>query len=392
VSKFHPSFILTQLKAELDRLKAQELYRELAPVAGIDLCSNNYLGLATDSRLADAVRAALADGVPVGSTGSRLLSGNHAIWDEFESELAEFIGSEAALFFGSGYAANVGLLASILGPEDVVFSDASNHASLIDGIRLSGAQKVLFPHGDLDYLEDRLRRQAPSAGRKLVVVESLFSMEGDRFPLAELVTLGQSYGADVVVDEAHATGVFGPEGRGLVAEAGLTKRVLATVHTCGKALGGVGGWVASSQTLRDYLINRARPFIFSTALPPYLAAQIRAAIRLARAADAQRAHLLAISALLRRRLAEVGFDCGRSESQIVPVIFGPNRVALQAAEILRRRGFGVRAIRPPSVPPGTARLRLSLNAKLTVAVVERLATALGEAREEIRSMSRSARP
>ena len=184
---------------------------------GVNFCSNDYLGLAADPRLRDAVAAALAAGSPVGSTGSRLLSGNAAIWEELESELAEFAGSEAALYFNSGYAANVGLFSSLLGPDDIVFSDSANHASIIDGIRLSGARKVVFPHLDLDVLESELRKPVASDAQKFIAVESVFSMDGDGAPVADLLALAERHNAQLIIDEAHATGVFGPQGRGLVA-------------------------------------------------------------------------------------------------------------------------------------------------------------------------------
>jgi len=209
-------------------------------------------------------------------------------------------------------------------------------------------------------------------------------MEGDCFPLAELSALAARYGAELIIDEAHATGVFGPEGRGLVSASGLTDCVLATVHTCGKALAAAGAYVAGSETLKHYLVNRARTFIFTTALPPYLAAQIRAALRIAASADAERRHLANLGRTLRAGLNQAGFDSGGSDSQIVPVVLGPNEVALQMAEDLRRQGFGVRAIRPPSVPRGSARLRLSLTATLSTEIMAKLVEALIAARERLR--------
>ena len=261
------------LRAELDSLDARQGLRRLGRMDGISLSSNDYLGLSTDTRLARAVSDALDAGSAVASTGSRLLSGNSPEWERVESDFARFIGTEAALFFSSGYAANLGLLGAILRPDDVVFSDESNHASLIDGIRLSRARKVIFPHLDLDFLEDALRK-SDAAGRKFIVVESLFSMEGDRAPIADLLSLADRFGAELIVDEAHATGVFGPRGRGLVAAANGNARVLASVHTCGKALASAGAFVCGSELLKQYLVNRARTFIFSTALPPYFASQV----------------------------------------------------------------------------------------------------------------------
>ncbi|MGH9355900.1 MAG: aminotransferase class I/II-fold pyridoxal phosphate-dependent enzyme, partial [Terriglobia bacterium] len=345
----------------------------------IDLCSNDYLGLSGDPRLRLAVIKSIEQGAAVASTGSRLLTGNARVWEELECEFAAFAGAESALFFTSGYAANIGLLSVLLGPDDVVFSDSSNHASLIDGIRLSRARRVVFPHLDLNFLDDHLRRAADAHGQKFIVVESLFSMEGDCAPLRELAALASRYGAEMIVDEAHATGVFGPQGRGLLAEAGLSGRVLASIYTCGKALASMGAFVACPEPLKRLLVNRARTFIFSTALPPYMAFQIRAAIALLGGADEQRTRLFSISKSLRAQLNSAGFNVGRSSSPIVPVVLGSNERALAAAERLRSAGFAIRAVRPPTVPPGTARLRLSLNAKLSALECERLGRILPEA-------------
>lgn len=377
MSNLHP--ILARLKGDLAALEAQLQLRDLAHPAGIDLCSNDYLGLSADPRLRQAVIQSLEQGAAIASTGSRLLSGNAPVWEELEGEFAAFVGAESALFFTSGYAANLGLLSALLGPDDLVFSDISNHASLIDGIRLSHARKVIFPHLDLNFLEDHLERAAATRGQKFIIIESLFSMEGDRAPLRELAALAARHGAEMIVDEAHTTGVFGPEGRGVIAEAGLSGRVLASVHTCGKALASAGAFVACPETLKRFLVNRARTFIFSTALPPYVAFQIRAAIGFAREADEQRARLFSLAASLRARLSEARLNTGRSDSHIVPVLLGSNELALAAAERLRAEGFALRAIRPPTVPPGTARLRLSLNAALSAADCERLSRALPEA-------------
>ena len=375
------SSFLRRARADLDSLEARSQLRRLEIVRGINFCSNDYLGLSTDARLREAVTAALAGGSPTGSTGSRLLSGHALIWDELESELAQWGGAEAALYFNSGYAANTGLFSCVLQRDDVVFSDSANHASIIDGIRLSGARKVIFPHLDCNVLEDELRRAAPGPGQKFIAVESVFSMDGDRAPITGLLALAERYGAELIVDEAHATGVLGPQGRGLVAAAGATDRVLAVVHTCGKALAGMGAFVLCSNVLKQYLVNHARSFIFSTALPPYLAAQVRAAIRIAAAADAERGRLQDLSAHLRTRLRDNGFDTARSDSQIVPVVLGENERALALAARLGEDGFAVRAIRPPTVPPGTARLRLSLAVKHTTEMLDRLTDSLVRARE-----------
>jgi len=370
-----------RLKRELAGLEANSQLRHLQVLPELNFSSNDYLGLSVDPRLREAVVAALAAGSPVGSTGSRLLSGHAAVWEELESQLAEFVSAEAALYFNSGYAANVGLFSSVLRPDDVVFSDSANHASIIDGIRLSGARKVIFPHLDLNVLEDELRQALAGAGQNFIAVESVFSMDGDRAPLADLADLAERYGAELIVDEAHATGVFGPQGRGLVASAEAQGRVFAVVHTCGKALAGMGAFVSGSKTLKQYLVNRARTFIFSTALPPYLAVQMRAAIEIVRRADAARTRLAGLAAHLRARLQDAGFDTAKSDSQIVPVILGENERALQFAARLCQEGFAVRAIRPPTVPAGSARLRLSLTVQHSREVLDALVDALIRVRE-----------
>ena len=382
------SGFLRRARADLDTLEARSQLRRLEIFRGINFCSNDYLGLSTDARLREAVVAALAGGSPSGSTGSRLLSGHALIWDELEDELAQFAGTEAALYFNSGYAANTGLFSCVLQRDDVVFSDGANHASIIDGIRLSGARKVIFPHLDLNVLEDELRRAAPGRGQKFIAVESVFSMDGDRAPIAGLLALAERYGAELIVDEAHATGVLGPQGRGLVAAAGATNRVLAVVHTCGKALAGMGAFVLCANVLKKYLVNHARSFIFSTALPPYLGAQLRAAIRIAAAADAARGRLQDLATHLRAGLRDNGFDTASSDSQIVPVLLGENERTLAVAARLGQDGFAVRAIRPPTVPPGTARLRLSLTVRHTTEMLDRLTDSLVRAREAA-ALSRS---
>ncbi len=349
--------------------------RSLEVAPALDFSSNDYLGLSVDPRLKQAVAGALAGAEPAAATGSRLLSGHFERWNELESDFARWMGAEAALFFTSGYLANIGLLAAVLAPEDTVFSDSANHASLIDGIRLSKARKVVFPHLDLNFLEDALRSE-PATGARFIVVESVFSMEGDRAPLAELAALAERHGAELILDEAHAIGVFGPCGRGAVAEAGLADRVFAVVCTCGKALASSGAFVCGSATLRQFLINRARTFIFSTALPPHFAAHVRAGWELAAEADAERARLAANAKALREVLRAHDFDLLRSESQIVPVVLGENQKAVAVAEQLRAAGFGVRAIRPPTVAPGTARLRISVTARHSESVLRELAAAI----------------
>lgn len=369
-----------RIAQELDSLRAISQFRTLELLGklsgGIDLSSNDYLGLAYDPRLKQATIDAIANSARVGSTGSRLLSGNAQEWQDLELEFAGFAGTEAALYFGSGYAANLGLLSSLLRAGDFAFSDAMNHASLIDGMRLSGATKVIYPHRDVAFLESALRERAGLPGARAIVTESVFSMEGDVAPLGELAQLSRKYGAALVIDEAHATGICGPEGRGIAAEIGIEREVFAIVHTCGKALASAGAFVCGGHALKDFLINRARTFIFSTAMPPYMAGQVRAALGLSRAADDRRAHLRQIAEMLRDSLLAAGVNCGASSTHIVPVILGSNELALQAASELQRAGFTAKAIRPPTVPPGTARIRISLTGRITREQTGRLAEAL----------------
>jgi len=365
-----------RIDRELQSLRAISQFRTLENPGGIDLSSNDYLGLAYDPRLKHAAIDALANSDRVGSTGSRLLSGNAREWEELESEFAAFAGTQSALYFGSGYAANLGLLGSLLRSGDLVFSDAMNHASLIDGMRLSASSKVIYPHRDFAFLENVLRERAGLPGARLIVTESVFSMEGDVAPLPDLVRLAKTYGAALVIDEAHATGVYGPVGRGIAGDLGIERDVFAIVHTCGKALASAGAFVCGSRALREFLINRARTFIFSTAMPPYMAGQIRAALQLAREANHERAHLCEIAGTLRDSLRRAGINCGASSTHIVPVILGGNEPALHAASELQRAGFRAKAIRPPTVPPGTSRIRISLTSRVTREQTDRLAEVL----------------
>jgi 8-amino-7-oxononanoate synthase len=368
---------------ELDALRAQSQFRTLEFPGGVNLCSNDYLGLAEDPRLKQAVIDAVERAATVGSTGSRLLSGNAREWEELESDFAKFAGTEAALYFGSGYAANLGLLSSLLRPGDIVFSDALNHASLIDGIRLSHAKKIIYPHGDLEFLERSLREHAGAAGARVIVTESVFSMEGDVAPIECLLRLARDHRAGLVLDEAHATGVWGPRGRGTGAELECERETLAIVHTCGKALASAGGFVCGGKTLIDYLINHARTFVFSTAMSPYMAGQIHAALDLVREAESERNHLREIASALRDGLAASGLNYGASATQIVPVMLGTNEVALHVASALQRSGFAVKAIRPPTVPAGTARLRISLTSRITMQEIDLLVAAMDAAHKSL---------
>ena len=335
-----------------------------------DFCSNDYLGLTRHPAIRAAVARALrddGDGMALGSTGSRLVSGNHPAITALEAEFAAWRGTEAALFYSSGYAAGVGVLSTLLRRQDIVFSDAHNHASLIDGMRLSGAQRVIVPHNDVAAFSAALRRH-PAMGdqRRFLVVESLYSMDGDWAPLAELADACACAGVAMIVDEAHATGITGPGGAGCVAARpeinDIEDVVVATLHPCGKALGAAGALVAGSRLLRDYLINHSRSFVFSTAPPPILAVQISAAIRVIQQEPELARELAAQARRLREQLTAQGWAPGGDPgSPIVPLVLGSDEAALEAAAALTAAGFAVRAIRPPSVPEGTARLRLTVH-------------------------------
>jgi len=389
-SNFQDSFH-RELESELRGLEAQSRRRSLAEIRGVNFCSNDYLGLAEHPALKKAIAEAVQIATRTGGTGSRLLSGHVAAWQEIEEEFARFAGTEAALYFGSGYAANLGLLTSLLKKEDLVFSDALNHASLIDGIRLSGARKFIYPHLDLNALEDGLRKHAQDRCRKLIVTETVFSMDGDAAPVTELLALADRYGAGVIVDEAHATGVHGPSGRGIAAKHGNVQYLAAAVHTCGKALASAGAFACGSAILKEHLINHARTFIFSTAMPPYMAEQIRAALRLALAMDKEREGLLARAKRLAVGLRSHGWNTGNSATQIVPVVIGENEEAVAAAEFLQQEGFAVRAIRPPTVPEGSARLRFSLTCGIGEDEIARLENGMRAWRDHACSTAAAAR-
>ena len=352
-----------RVRAHLADLGSQGLLRRPHPPSGLDLSSNDYLGLATHpplvQRFADAVTR---DGC--GSTGSRLLRGHRESFTAIERQFAAFKRTDRSLYFSSGYLANLAVLSTLPEAADVVFSDARNHASLIDGMRLSRARRVVFPHGDVDALS-RLLAEDHGPGERFVVVESLFSMDGDFAPLAEYASACRRAGALLVVDEAHAVGVYGDDGSGLIRATGIADDVLVSVNTAGKALGVAGAFVAGPAWAIDYLEQRARPFVFSTAAPPALAAALEAALDTVSAEPERRQRLHSRVGFLRTRLVEIGIALSPDASQIIPVIVGGNEEAVRLATVLQHQGFDVRAIRPPSVPAGTARLRISVNAMLS---------------------------
>jgi 8-amino-7-oxononanoate synthase len=365
----------SDIEERLAEIKNRGLYRRLRSVSGpqgprvlldgkpvLLLCSNNYLGFADHPRVREAAaEAAMRYGA--GSGASRLVSGNMTIHRRLEEQLAAFKRAEAALLFGSGYLANAGVVSALAREGDVVFSDELNHASIIDGCRLSKAETFVYDHCDTEHLEWGLR-QAEGRG-SLIVTDGVFSMDGDVAPLERIVELGQRYDARVMVDEAHGTGAIGPEGRGSVAAAGLEDEVDVIVGTLGKALGSYGAYVCCDKSMAKYLINTARTLIFSTALPPPAVAAAIAALALLREQPRRVEKLQRNADVLREALAAEGLPVSGSSTQIVPLVVGDAAAAVRASERALERGVFAQAIRPPTVPAGTSRLRLALMASHT---------------------------
>jgi len=341
----------------------------------VNFGSNDYLGLAADDRLAQAAaEAARREGL--GSGASPLVTGRSRLHQQLEADLARFEQTEGALLFASGYAANTGTIAALVGPGDVVFGDQKNHASLWDGCRLSRADVRVYGHGDWRQLEKLLSR-AGRYRRRLIVTDGLFSIDGDLAPLAELARLAERYEAMLLVDEAHATGVFGACGRGTCEAAGVEDAVHVRVGTLSKALGCVGGFVAGRRELIDWLTSRARSYVFSTAPPAPIAAAARVALTIASEHPQRGAELLGRAAALREALQRQGWQTGRSASQIIPVIVGTATRALELAGRLRDEGLLVPAIRPPTVPEGESCVRISLSLTHSPQIIERLIDAMG---------------
>ena len=361
-------------QADLARLAQASRRRALSGRGGADFSSNDYLGLAASPALAKAVQAALARGVPVGSGGSRLLRGNHAEHEMLEAEAAMFFGCERALYFSSGFAANSALLSTLPQRGDLVVHDELIHASVIEGIRLGRAEHVVVRHNDAAAFEGAVRgwRQRGGIGRVWLAVESVYSMDGDRAPLDDLAAIAARHDGVLLIDEAHATGVFGPEGRGLAAHLEGQPNVI-TLRTCGKALGCEGALVCAPGVVADFLINRGRGFIFSTAPSPLMAAAVRAALQLLKAEPERRDMLWQRVRLAEQVLGPLGATV--SGSQILPAIIGEDGATMESAAALQQAGFDVRGIRPPTVPPGTARLRIAI----TLNVSEAEITGLGDA-------------
>jgi len=339
-------------------------------------CSNDYLGLASHPRIVEAaVEAALRHGV--GQGASHLLSGHSTVHDRLEAALAQFLEMPRALLFSSGYQANIGAVTALAGPEDAVFSDALNHASLIDGARLSRARVVRYPHADVDFLSQAL--DASSGKIKLIVTDGVFSMDGDIAPIPALLELCERHDALLLIDDAHGFGVVGPQGRGSPAHFGLRSPRIVYVGTLGKAAGVAGAFVAGSPEIVETVLQRARTYIYTTAAPAMLAAAVEASLELIREEEWRRERLRKLVASLRQGLGEAGAALASSDTPIQPLILGSNARALGASAALRERGILVPAIRPPTVPEGTARLRISLSAAHGEEDVSRLVNALREA-------------
>ena len=380
------------LEEQLAELERSGLRRRLRLISGpqgprvlldgrpaLLLCSNNYLGLADHPR----VREAAAEGARrwgVGAGASRLVSGSMTIHRRLEERLAEFEHTQSCLLFGSGYLANTGTIAALAGPDDVIFSDELNHASIVDGCRLARARTIVYRHGDVEHLARCLAGEHCS-GERVIVTDSVFSMDGDIAPLPAIVELAERFEARLIVDEAHATGALGPGGRGALAAAGLQGQADVVIGTLGKALGSYGAYVCADEPTIQFLINRARPFIFSTAPAPPAVAGALAALELLQERPHRVARLRAAARQLRGALAQAGFAVGDSEMHIIPLVVGDERAALALSRSASERGVFVQAIRPPSVPAGTTRLRLTVMASHTASELRSAARLLGRLAE-----------
>ena len=365
----HKSNFIENIEKDLALREKKGLLRSLEGTSGVDFTSNDYLNYRQSADLKQAAQNAIHT-FGVGSGASRLLRGNHCFIEKAEAYLADFSKREAALLFSSGFAANIGIIKALTGPGDLILSDELNHASLIDGIKLSSASKKVFRHQDFKHLSHIL--ESEDYERAFIVTESVFSMDGDLTDLQRLAAIAKSYNAQLIVDEAHATGIYGANGSGRVEELGLTQEVLCTMHTGGKALGVGGAWIASDAPIISHMINHARSFVFSTAPVPALVAGLHAAAQKRRADTSSPAKVLQLAANLRSGLQQAGFNTLESKSQIVPVLLGTTQAVLSMASALQKDGLDVRAIRPPTVPNNTSRLRIALRSDLDILQVEHL--------------------
>lgn len=370
-------------KTSLEDLSLKGRLRGLKSRTGIDFSSNDYLALAGSDRLRGAVTEAIARGTPVGAGGSRLLRGNAPEHEVLEAHAAAFFGCERALFFGSGYAANYAVLATLPQNEDLIVLDALAHASANEGARAGRAQVLKVSHDDPQAIEDAILawRARGSLGRPWIAVESLYSMDGDRAPLADLMAVADRQDAMLFIDEAHATGVYGPDGRGLAAALEGRENVLV-LHTCSKALGGAGALVNGAKVLCDFLINRCRPFIYATAPSPLMAVAALEALRVLQEEPERREKLAQLVALATEAVRSWGATLS-SNSQILPIIVGDDRRTIMLSAALQARGFDVRGVRPPTVPEGTARLRVSITLNVEPGHIVGLFDALAQEWQEL---------
>jgi 8-amino-7-oxononanoate synthase len=386
-----PASLDEALDQEWDRWVARGLERrpraywarhgaEVATERGpaIDFSSNDYLGLATDPRLVLTARQTIST-EGVGATASRLIAGTHVEHERLEQDLAGFFGSEACVAFGSGYGANTGAIPALVGPRDAVFADALNHASLIDGIRLSRAEAHTYRHGDVAELRRLLSEHRKSARRAIVVTDGLFSMDGDLAPMQAVFELAREFGAWTYLDDAHAVGALGARGRGTLESLGIDEKADITVGTLGKAFGVAGAFVYGSRSLCRHLLNHARSFVFSTAMPPAQAAVARESLRIVQREPARRQRLHDNASRVRAGIAGAGIrTLGESTTHVVPVPIGPTTAVVRIGEELRSRGILVGAVRPPTVAEGSSRLRISVSAAHTDDHIDRLIENLAE--------------
>ena len=379
------------LTTELRDLDEQHLRRVLRSVDGaqgprihvdgrdiLNFSSNDYLGLAGDPRLAAAARNAL-DQEGVGAGASRLISGHLSSHRKLEQLLADFKQTQSSLVFSTGYMANVGIISALVGRDDIVFSDRLNHASIVDGIVFSRAQMKRYPHCDMKALEEMLK-ETPAKTKKLIVTDSVFSMDGDIAPLDHIVDLAQRYKAMVMVDEAHGFGVLGKNGKGAVEHFGLEGKIDIQMGTLSKAAGCFGGYVCGSKALIDYLTNKARSFVYTTAMPPMVAAAAARGVEIIRDEPTRRQYLLELADDLRRGLNDLGFDTMNSQTPIIPILVKDTQASVDLSAKLFEEGIWVQAIRPPTVPENAARLRLTVTAAHTREDVNQLLDVLKKLR------------
>ncbi|MGI2707695.1 MULTISPECIES: 8-amino-7-oxononanoate synthase [Bacillus cereus group] len=368
--------------ASLNRLKEKSQYREVVVTNQaeepwliqngarmLNLASNNYLGLAGDSRLKEAAIEAIRT-YGVGATASRLVIGNYSLYEEVEKSICDWKHTEKAMIVNSGYTANVGAISSLMGRHDVIFSDKLNHASIVDGVKLSGAKQKRYRHNDLHHLE-QLLQTTPSEKRKLIVTDTVFSMEGDVAHLKELIALKEKYGALLMIDEAHASGIYGERGAGIAhVEPELSKKIDIHMGTFSKALGCYGAYLAGNEVCIDYMRNKMRSFIFTTALPPGVLATIQCAIAIVKEDEARRKRLLENGAYFRNVLKEAGYNIGNSSTHIVPVIVTSNEAAIRFSRKVQEAGIVAIAIRPPTVPHNSSRIRFTVTSEHTKSDLE----------------------